>query len=354
MSLLNDALRAAEQRQNRPEMAAAYVGQSPSRRRPRRWLVPFLFLIIAILAVVVFYGFFSRDSGNAPLIEVAVADVAGKESVPPRKSNADNQSNDAEIPKAASVEVAPLPELPMASLPTNTVQPAGAGRSTSKSRVEKAATTAEPVPVTETVSEVSAIPAIKQQRETPETVDLRASRQISKLLQVGDIAAAEALMGQLEKTQAAPVSREVLARNLLMQGMPEQALRWLAVAETDKYPALRLLKSRGLLSTGDLSGAVATLLQDVPPVTGHIEYRVTLATLLQQSGQSLESARQWSALIAVDDGRAAWWVGLAIALESQGEVGAAVRAYGQAEQLPGLSPSLSDYVRERMHKLQAG
>ncbi|MBQ93461.1 MAG: MSHA biogenesis protein MshN, partial [Marinobacter sp.] len=86
----------------------------------------------------------------------------------------------------------------------------------------------------------------------------------------------------------------------------------------------------------------------------NVEYRVTLATLLQQAGRNTEAARHWSALIAEDDSRAAWWVGLAIALETGGEINSAVRAYSEAVQLPGLSPSLADYVRERLKSLQAG
>jgi MSHA biogenesis protein MshN len=367
MSLLNDALRAAEQRQKRPAVATAYVGQNHSRQGSRRWLTPLLLLIITILAVVALYGRFNRDSVKTfEVAEYKTESAATKAS--PSTASALPPATDVVVttvkPKAtgAETDLLILHADSADKFKQPSVQPANAtsvpapetAADVQKAPAEVVILAEIPPPAAEASSEAPVTSSVKQQRETPKAADLRASRQMSRLLQSGDVEAAEALMGQLEKIQTAPVSREVLVRSLLIQGMSERALHWLSAEETENYPALRLLKSRGLLSIGDLSGAVATLLQDVPPVHDHIEYRVTLATLLQQAGQSMESARQWSVLISIDDSRAAWWVGLAIALESQGEAGAAVRAYSQAAQLPGLSPSLADYVRERMHKLQAG
>jgi MSHA biogenesis protein MshN len=389
MSLLNDALRAAEQRQKRPEVAAAYVGQTARRQSSARWLIPLLLLVIAILAVAVLYERFSQESaqplmvgqGEAEATTEAAAPVAAPlPASPPMAETTTPEANAAVIQVAQDVKPRPVESAGIASTePEPSSSPAGQPeplpqvpepvRATEEvavvSSIAKEATDAKKVNTktvvpaehaskAEQLAEAPAVPTVKQQRETPEAADMRASRKLSRLLKEGKLGAAEALMGEIEKTQVAPVSRGVLTRSLLVQGLPDRALHWLPEPVTADYPTLRLLRSRGLLATGDLSGAVATLLQDVPPVKNHIEYRVTLATLLQQSGQSMASARQWSALLAVDDSRAAWWVGLAIALESQGEAGAAVRAYGQAAQLPGLSSSLADYVRQRIHKLQAG
>lgn len=359
MSLLNNALRAAEHRQKRPEAATAYVGQNTKRQSSVRWLIPLLLLIILILAVTVLYGLFNREPVQPRVVEqneVETAEEATAPAVDPLPTSSPIAETSRPVADAAVVQVAQKAESrPVEKVDAISMQPDSLPSSPPVSQPELEPPVPDPVSiVAETTAEAPAVPAVKQQRETPEAADMRASRKLSRLLQEGKLEAAEALMGKLEKKQVAPVSRGVLARSLLVQGLPDRALRWLSPPITEDYPTLRLLRSRGLLATGNLSGAVATLLQEVPPIKSHIEYRVTLATLLQQSGQGMASARQWSALIAVDDGQAAWWVGLAIALESQGEAGAAVRAYGQAAQLPGLSPSLADYVRERMHKLQAG
>jgi MSHA biogenesis protein MshN len=197
-------------------------------------------------------------------------------------------------------------------------------------------------------------PQVKQIRETPETIDLRVSRELASLLGAGETRKAEEKLAQLAAAQPAIASRKVFAREMLVQGQPERGLAWLPESSARSDAGLRLLRARALHAAGNLSRAVATLEQNIPAAGQHVEYRVTLATLLQQAGRSAEAARHWSVLIAQDDSRAAWWVGLAIALETGGEVSGAVRAYSQAAKLPGLSPSLADYVRDRLKTLQAG
>ncbi|MBC7184506.1 MAG: tetratricopeptide repeat protein [Marinobacter sp.] len=213
---------------------------------------------------------------------------------------------------------------------------------------------AKPEPVKADSANEAPAPQVKQVRETPEAVDLRVSRELASLLRAGDTREAEEKLRQLAASQPAIASRTVFARQMLVQGLPDRALAWLPESSVQSDAGLRLLRARALHARGDVSGAVATLEQDIPPAGQHLEYRVTLATLLQQAGRSAEAARHWSVLIAQDDSRAAWWVGLAIALETGGEVSGAVRAYSQAAQLPGLSPSLADYVRDRLKTLQAG
>lgn len=356
MSLLNDALRAAEQRQNRPDVASVYTGQAQVPQRRQRWWLPVLLLLIVMCAAAAFYyGFLI--SGNAevptvsdnehreyvaeaPVVTESVAGAAPEQTVEPAKEEltvVPPEPSPASDGNAQVFSESPVPA------DKNSADPVKADGS-EQVRENVPASSMAPV----------ANPVVKQVRETPETVDLRVSRQLMTLLDAGDSGAAEQLLLKVAEEQTAPVSREVFARAMLVQEMPDRALRWLSGDGVQGYPSLRLLRARALLSAGDLGGALATLLKSVPPVKTHIEYRVTLATLLQQDGQSIESARHWSALITVDDSRAAWWVGLAIALESRGELGGAIRAYGQAAQLPGLSPSLAEYVRERLNKLQAG
>jgi MSHA biogenesis protein MshN len=195
---------------------------------------------------------------------------------------------------------------------------------------------------------------VKQARETPQAIDLRTSRELERLLASGNNTAAEQRLTELTGTQAAPQSREIFAREMLVQGMPGRALNWLPQSVTDDYAGLRLLRARALLEQGGLNQAVATLERRLPPVADAVEYRITLATLLQQAGEAEASAGHWSELIAYDDSRGAWWLGLAIALESGGRTRSAAQAYAQAVALPDLSPSLADYAQQRLNVLQAG
>lgn len=224
--------------------------------------------------------------------------------------------------------------------------------------IAEKASAAKPEPaVTIVEPEPEARPAqtsVKQPRETPEAIDLRTSRELTRLLSSGRIVEAEQLLASLTESQPAPNSREVVARDLLVQGKTERALGWLPTEVTDDYAGLRLLRARALLAQGQLEQAVATLSARVPAVADQPEYRITLATLLQQVGQTEASAGHWAELIAYDDSRPAWWLGLAIALETGGRGRSAAQAYAQAAALPGLSPALADYARERLNALQAG
>ena len=380
MSLLNDALRAAEQRQNRPEVAAAYAGQSQSLGRPRSVFWPVVLLFAAGLVGASVFWFMTRTGSEEMPVEVIASPAPKTTMAPPidqdagtEKSSTDSQSVDGGQetiePAVSGNENEPVSQLPPAPEPPAVVQPEPKAMEAAETVVSEPApepvrrqtsnpedAVSEPVvaeskPAQETEAPT---PSVKQVRETPEAIDRRVSRELASLLRGGDAREAEQKLQELAATQAAIASREVFARQMLVQEMPDRALAWLPESVTNGDAGLRLLRARALHAKGRLPDAIAALELSVPAVRQNVEYRVTLATLLQQAGRNTEAARHWSALIAEDDSRAAWWVGLAIALETGGEINSAVRAYSQAAQLPGLSPSLADYVRERLKSLQAG
>ncbi|SNC76736.1 MSHA biogenesis protein MshN [Marinobacter sp. es.048] len=382
MSLLNDALRAAEQRQNRPEVVAAYAGQSQSRGHPRSGLWAVVLLLAAGLVGASAFWFMTGTSSEEIPAEVSASPVPETGTEPPidRVPGTENRAvdsqpadrgQDAIEPVVSRVENEPVSQQPPASEPPVVVQPEPKAKEVVETREPEPEQKPEPARVEASEPEPAAsklvvaennpvqepeapTPPVKQIRETPEAIDRRVSRELSSLLRSGETREAEKRLQELASTQAATASREVFARQMLVQGMPDRALAWLPESVTDSNSGLRLLRARALHARGRLTDALAALESNVPDVNQNAEYRVTLATLLQQAGRSTEAARHWSALIAEDDSRAAWWVGLAIALETGGEINSAVRAYSQAAQLPGLSPSLADYVRERLKSLQAG
>ena len=387
MSLLNDALRAAEQRQSRPEVAAAYAGHSrpPGNRRYGLWI---LVLLAAVLIGASVFWFMTRDSGEAMPAQVSTGPASETVSEPNTGEHAgsgnvpvDSQPADvrqvAEQPVASPIGNEPVSEPPPAPEPDAAAPPEPKAQEMAQKVTQKVAkvrepeSKPEPVRVEATEPETPAskpvvaenkpaqeaeapTPPVKQVRETPEALDRRVSRELSSLLRSGENREAEQRLRELAATQAVTASREVFARQMLVQGMPDRALAWLPLSVTDSDAGLRLLRARALHAKGGLPDALAILESNVPAVNQNAEYRVTLATLLQQAGRNTDAARHWSALIVEDDSRAAWWVGLAIALETGGEINSAVRAYSQAAQLPGLSPSLAEYVRERLKALQAG
>jgi MSHA biogenesis protein MshN len=382
MSLLNDALRAAEQRQQQPQVSAVYTGNSTTAGTGPGGKTALLLVLVSCLVLGAGVAWWSISKGETVAPALAKADVAPA-SVPEDlletqteaqlRPNTEAANSSAATPPesvarpvleavvTAEPAVAPEPatiatvEEPVRHLaePIEQQEPAkpevAVAEKASAAEPEAAVAIAEPEPAS-----APARTSVKQPRETPEAIDLRTSRELASLLASGRNAEAEQLLATLIESQPAPNSREVVARDLLLQGEAERALGWLPAEVTDDYAGLRLLRARALLAQGQLEQAVATLSARVPAVADQPEYRITLATLLQQAGQTESSAGHWAELIAYDDSRPAWWLGLAIALETGGRGRSAAQAYAQAAALPGLSPALADYARERLNALQAG
>ncbi|MGP9833820.1 tetratricopeptide repeat protein [Marinobacter sp. NSM] len=366
MSLLNDALRAAEERQNHTRLAGAYTGQ-PMAQDTGRSRAPVVLLLILVLALISGAGawwLLSSDSEE----QVVVAEIASVEPMPEIQEIT-------ETPAQPQVIVEPLPAEPATRTEPSTPDDAPTAEAAMVTEtapeqlkpadMEPAAAQNEPdvIQLAQTQPQPAAPEAntesrapetsVKQQRETPEAVDLRTSRELERLLASGRNGEAERVLAALTTRQSAPQSREVFAREMLVLDRPGRALEWLPDSVTNEYAGLRLLKARAQLAQGDLNLALATLQARVPPVAEQVEYRITLATLLQQAGEADESAGHWSELIAHDDSQGAWWLGLAIALETGGRNRSALQAYAQAAVMPGLSASLADYARQRISVLQA-
>jgi len=343
LSLLNDALRGAEARRNNPDVPAAYPGQSKAGRVPVNAFVPWLVVLALALMVAVLTLIWV---GLKPLpATIARADTL----TPPLSIEARREAN-----KAPATETIVVSDTESAAQPR-------AEKKTPKFASEQPAKREPVSPPTATAEDrvvsnppASDSPTIKQQRETPELADRRADELIRKALMQGRVAEAEQLLGNIVSTQSAPQSRARFARHLLVGRQPTRALTWLTEGAARDHSTLRLLRARALLALGDSGSAVALLESSIPPIKESVEYRVTLAALLQQQDRVADAAVQWAELIAFDNAKAAWWVGLAIALEADQQARSAARAYQQAMALSDLPPSLADYVRGRLNALGAG
>ncbi|MFC4258403.1 tetratricopeptide repeat protein [Marinobacter lacisalsi] len=417
MSLLNDALKAAEQRQDKPA-PSPYIGHSTSApaQRSNAGKVVAVIGVTAILGAGAYFYLSPATPPATPVAsqqedsqaretavdaevantstEAATVDVPSSSSLTARKSvdepeavevsETDIDQGPADIVMLSSQEVQPEPTEVLPPVTPEPEQPSAVEATAAPEVAEPAPVQRGPQPpaqTTKTAKTTTTAPAesearttsssdqaseepaaqqptaasdIKHTRQTPAQQDLAASKDIRKLVSSGDLAAAEAALTELADTQTAPQSRYVFARGVLARGNVDRALAWVPEDLAARHPDLRLIRARAILAGGDLDQAVATLRSGVPPVKDNVEYRVTLATLLQQQGQSDQAANHWAELIAWDNGQAPWWVGLAIALEGRGDVPGARRAYQQAAALPGLAPSLADYVRQRLQTLGAG
>jgi MSHA biogenesis protein MshN len=377
MSLLNDALKAAEQRQNRPHISSAYTGQAQAQPVTRSRLPLVLFLLVIVIAAG--FGAWWWLTGQHPKetqqefvpLVVETSEPAPAESPEQQQAVAEPEPEPitpvAEVIEPQALEAEPAvtsakPETPADSAPEEEAetrvaeqepqaeepaQPEPAAQKPEAPIATASDKPEEPKPEASTAS-------VKQQRETPEAIDRRTSRELEEWLASGRTTEAEQRLTGITASQPAPESREAFAREMLVQQMPARALEWLPENLTKDHASLRLLRARAQLEQGYLNLAVATLNSQVPPVEDGVEYRITLATLLQQAGKTDESAGHWSELIEHDDNQPTWWLGLAMALDAGGRANSAVRAYAQAVTMPGLSDNLVNYAKQRLQALQAG
>ncbi|WP_336368438.1 hypothetical protein [Marinobacter sp. C2H3] len=349
MSLLNDALRAAEQRQAAPKGSQAYVGQSaaaPSRRGP-------VWAILLAVAVLVVAGLLARQWLLSPEPQISTEPVQAPSPLLPEDSGIVVKAQPDQARQPASTKPSTnrtAPADPVASEKKTAVVMAVKEPPKAAPKVDQAA--AEKAPVENTPAD--AAPAVKRLPDTPEQRDRQLTRTLRSLLNSGNVAEAKARLQSLVQTQAAPRSRLLVARELLARQRIGDALALLPESATLGQPELRLLRARALLADNRPKEAQALLQSDLPPVDRWPAYRVTLAALLQRNGDSQGAVVQWTQLLASDDSQGAWWVGLGIALEDLGKRTSARQAYAQAAALPGLPSALSRYVNQRLDALQAG
>ena len=371
MSLLNNALREAEERQRRPDITGAYTGVVHEGHSGQRWLVVLVCLLVLGLAAAGLYWFFmmnpsapERSEGSAGGIaeesalasvqqgEVERSAVLSEEAVAPKPKSpepAQKILSETKLPEqTVSEPKPPAPELPKSEAP-KPQKP--------EPELKEVQTASIPEPTAE-VSEPEPEPApaqtstMKTTPQSPRAIDRQTAKALESLVASGRMVEAERRLTNLIQTQAAPRSRFTVARALVVDGEIQRALNWLPEDVAAGDSTLRMLRARAQHADGRLDDAVATLASNVPAVAEQPEYRVTLATLLQQQGQGQKAAAHWAELIAWDDSRAPWWVGLALALEDQGQTRGATRAYEQAVALPALPPSLADYVQRRLQSLR--
>ncbi|XKG99989.1 MSHA biogenesis protein MshN [Marinobacter nauticus] len=373
MSLLNDALKAAEQRQNRPQVSRAYTGQTQGQPTKRSKAPPLAVLLVVILAGGgVGWWVMGQPSAEAPQQATTEAPVPPATPEQMAEVSEEEPKAAASLPEPESVQPAaqlakPAPE-PEANAPEpveakqeiqETVAPEPKPESPRlksdqpAKQVAETKATSTPDEAETSLQENARVP-VKQPRETPQAIDHRTSRDLERLLARGRTTEAEQRLIELTARQPAPESREVFARQMLVQQMPARALDWLPQSLASDHASLRLLRARAQLEQGSLKQAVTTLRSQVPAVDAFPEYRVTLATLLQQAGEPEAAAGHWSELIEYQNNQPAWWLGLAMALDAAGQTNSAARAYVQAAAMPGLSERLASYARQRLQALQAG
>lgn len=150
-------------------------------------------------------------------------------------------------------------------------------------------------------------------------------------------------------------ARESLAGLLLRQDRRRQAEQVLATGleAHPQTPSLARLYARLILDRGQTDTAIRVLENALVNAVNDAEYLALLAGIYQRSQRYSEAASSYRAALSLESGRAAWWLGLGLALEGRGELQPATKAYHSALANPGLNEATRRYARERLQRLQA-
>ncbi|GLX77870.1 MSHA biogenesis protein MshN [Thalassotalea insulae] len=129
------------------------------------------------------------------------------------------------------------------------------------------------------------------------------------------------------------------AHNLLSQG--------LALAPDDSE--YRMMKARIYLSQGQKLAAVNTL--KVLAELENVEYQALLASNAQQLAQHDVAIQAYQLLVKLQPENGRWWLGLAVAYDSNSQFKQAVTAYHQVRDNSDISESARQFARQRLQQL---
>lgn len=383
MSLLNDALRDLERRGGQAPDAPG-PAQQP-RYQPKKSSSPGRVLVLSVLLAAGLAAAFAgrQDSGWYASAVAPAVTLSGQESFAPEPAAAMLVTTEtglvpvqpaepglggADASQALVAEKAGLNALPLSAFPLNgaaeqpaqrtpvmavAVTPEGDSRGTiaeaSVQHLSSDASGSESFPARETATTVS----VRQQPQSDTARDQRLVISLERLLVEGQEAEAERLLADaLTGGRALPRSHAAMASYYLSQKRLSEARRWLPAPLLAKAPGLRLLWGRLVLLEDGVEAALGFLESDLPALAEAPDYHATLASLYQQSGDAIAAGDRWGALLETDSGRADWWLGLALALDSQNQLAAAGVAYAEALALPDLPPRLRTFAESRLEGLR--
>jgi len=130
------------------------------------------------------------------------------------------------------------------------------------------------------------------------------------------------------------------ALNLLSQGI--------SLDKTDSE--FRLMQARIYLNQGNNEKAYQVL-QDFEH-SDNIEYLVTLANVAQQLAKYQQAILSYQHLANLQPSEARWWLGLAMAYDSNGQYKLAITAYQAAVEQGNLSKSALQFTKQRLQELE--
>lgn len=148
-------------------------------------------------------------------------------------------------------------------------------------------------------------------------------------------------------------ARESLSGVLLYQGRRREAEAVLAAGlEAHPYtPSLARTYARLILDQGRDAVAIEVLETALVNAVDDAGYLALLAGIYQRNQRYADAAGSYRSALSLEPKRAAWWLGLGLALEGGGELERAAGAYRSAIGNPGLNANSRRFAEERLQRL---
>lgn len=166
--------------------------------------------------------------------------------------------------------------------------------------------------------------------------------------------AQESLRAALRADGLHTAARQLLVRLLLAEQRVDEAVQALREG-LRKQPAQTgwaMTLARLQVDQGEIADAALTLRDTLPAASGNPDYLGFAGHLQQRLGHGGEAADLYraAARLAPNDGR--WWLGLGLAMESDGRNDQALAAFQRARECENLSPELSALAEQKMSQLE--
>jgi len=149
-------------------------------------------------------------------------------------------------------------------------------------------------------------------------------------------------------------ARQTLAALLFREQAYDDAIEVLDLGRIQhpRHVPFRLLLARIHTERGQDPLAVELLEQLQPAVAQNSDYYGLLAALYQRSAQHQKAASVYQKLLNSYPGKAVWWMGLGLSLQSSQQNSDALIAYNKALQTKGLTAELRRFIKSRIVQLQ--
>ncbi len=153
---------------------------------------------------------------------------------------------------------------------------------------------------------------------------------------------------KVDGTHAA--ARQLLLKALLEQRSYDEARELLAEAvqlQPGRYQWAMTL-ARLQIEKGDAAGAWQSLQASMGAGANNADYQGLAGNVLQRLGNGKEAAEHYRAALRLSPNDGRWWIGLGLALESQGNGAEARTAFQTARASGSLTPEMAAFVEQRL------